>query len=93
MKRAPYYDKPPTPDEVRAAWAKARPGGELYQRRFGFAQRAFLQGVVGEHLRQEAERAKGSMAYNAPSASVRRAIELTRAWLEFGDCSDDRPET
>lgn len=63
MKRKPFYEQAPTPAEVRAAWAKARPGRDLYQRRFGFTQRGFFQGVVGEFLRQEAERANGSKLY------------------------------
>lgn len=89
MKRPPYHEQPPKPDEVRAAREKARPGSSSYLRQFGLSQRAFFQGVVSEHLRQEAERAKGSKAYRAPTAAEKRAFELTRAWLEFGDCLDD----
>lgn len=88
MKRKPFYEQAPTPDEVRAAWAKAAPGSVLYQRRFGLHQRAFLQGVVSEHLRQRAfceANPKLAKAYRKPSAAERKAIELTRAWLEFGD--------
>lgn len=88
MKRAPFYVQPPTPDEVRAAWAKARPGALHYQRRLGLEQRAFLQGVVSEYLRQRAfceANPKLAKAYRKPTAAARKAIELTRAWLEFGD--------
>jgi len=89
MTRPPFYEVPPTPALVRRAWAKARPGQSLYQRRFSFAQRAFLQGVVSEHLRQTAERkrnpARAKLLYRPLSAAERRAIEVTRAWLEFGD--------
>lgn len=88
MKRKPFYEEAPTPNEVRAAWAKARPGALNYQRYFGLQQRAFLQGVVQEFLRQEDLRATNptaAKAYRKPSAAERKAIELTRGWLEFGD--------
>jgi hypothetical protein len=88
VKRAPFYEVAPTPTEVRAAWSKARPDSLHYQRRLTFSQRAFLQGVVQEFLRQEVLRAANTAAakaYAKPTAALRRAIEVTRAWLEFGD--------
>lgn len=47
--------------------------------------RPFYQGLVLEHLRQERERAAGSKLYRPLTALHRRAIKLTRLWLEFGD--------
>jgi hypothetical protein len=93
-RRAPFYVQAPTPAEVRAAWAKARPGLTSYQRHpFGILAREFFQGVISEHLRQEVERAAGSKLYRKLTAAERRAIDVTRAWLEFGDClgTEDHP--
>lgn len=89
MKRAPFYEQPPTIAEVRAAWRKARPDAVSYQRRASFTQRAFFQGAVAEHLKQEAERAsnpkRANLLYRPTTAAEKTAIAVTRAWLEFGD--------
>lgn len=83
--------KAPTLAEVNAAWAVARKerhespdvAGEL--RTDPLRARPFYQGVVEEYLLQQRARARGSKLYLVPSPSQRRAVGLTRRWLEFGE--------
>lgn len=80
---------PPTLEQVNDAWAKVcaqntravdvDPSLRTYPH-----ARPFYQGTIDEHLRQQEERERGSKLYRAPSAAHRRAVQLTRAWLEFG---------
>jgi len=82
--------KIPSLAQVNAAWATvhaATPRALTVRpevRAFPHA-RPFYQGLVLEHLQQERERAAGSKLYRPQTAAHRRAIKLTRLWLEFGD--------
>lgn len=81
MKRKPYHELPPTRLDVLAAWMKVYPDSpSFYTDRGHTAMRAFFQGVISQHLEQQAA-PRGT--YLAPTAAQRRAITITRAWLEF----------
>lgn len=89
--------KPPTLAEVNAAWDNVRlPTGTAARVRHDpFLARPYYQGIVEEHLLQQASLRRGSTFYRKPTVAELRAIKTIRAWLEFGDAHDPmmRPRT